>query len=171
MSLSTWWPPRRRLALLAVLLAMATSFTAAALAEGNGLYIRAAQLYALLGVAALVWPALVTVQVVWAQLLMAALLVWGHVPAIYLVPVVAGVVATAELLTTVARLDTPMERDPHDAVTRMGVAAAVAAGVFTAVGLAASLPGPTGLLAVVIASAALAWVATLLVRRALRDGS
>ena len=79
-----------------------------------------------------------------------------------LVPAIAGVVATAELLAVVARLDTQLERDPGDYLSRTAVAALVGGGVFGAVGLLSGIPGPTGLVAVGLASGACVLLATML---------
>jgi hypothetical protein len=80
--------------------------------------------------------------------------------------IVAGVVATAELLAIVARLDMPMPRDPRADVSRAGLATAIGLAAFAAVGAATLLPGPGGLPAVVIASAACGLLAVVVGRRA-----
>ena len=104
---------------------------------------------------ALLLPAGVAFQVITGQALVAGLLLAENGPAsVLLVPVVAGVVVTAELLADVARLDTPLRRDLTGAAASAGRAAVVAGGVFGAVMPVGGLPGPTGVLAVVVASGA-----------------
>ena len=121
-----------------------------------------AGLYVFITVAALFLPAGIAVQVITGQALVASLLLRQDGPdPLLLVPVVAGVVATAELLAVVARLDTPLTRDPTDAAARAGRSAAIGGGVFGAVMLVSGLPGPAGPVAVVLASAACVVVAVL----------
>lgn len=79
-------------------------------------------------------------------------------------PIVGGGVATAELLAVVARLDVPIERNPGDAVRRVGLAAVIGGGVFGVVALAGGLPGPTGLVAIAVSARACIVLARLLVR-------
>ena len=64
----------------------------------------------------------------------------------------------------VARLDTPLSSDPRDALPRAGLAAVIGGGVFGAVMLVSAVPGPTGLVAVGLASGARVLLATRLVR-------
>ena len=71
-------------------------------------------------------------------------------------------VPAAELLAVVGRMDAPGARDPGADVRRAGVATVVAAVAFGAVALVGRLPGPTGLLAIVLASAACAGLAIVL---------
>jgi peptidoglycan/LPS O-acetylase OafA/YrhL len=73
-------------------------------------------------------------------------------------------VATAELLAGAARLNMPIERDGREDLRRAGLAAVAGAGVFGAVALVGTLPGPTGLVAVALASGACIVLALLLVR-------
>lgn len=76
----------------------------------------------------------------------------------------AGVVATAELLAIVARLDLPMARDPRENVRRAALAAAIGLAVFGLAGAATLIPGPGGLPAVVTACAACGWLAVWVAR-------
>jgi hypothetical protein len=152
----TWWPARRRLALLA-LLGGALTAALVVFAGGPGRRGDFALLYVGLVSLALLMPPLVTVQVVAGQLLLASLLPWhGAAGALVVAAAMAGVVATAELLATVARLDTPMERRPTGALRRAAAAAAVGAAAWAAVALLAGVPGPSGLLAALLAAAACA---------------
>jgi hypothetical protein len=149
---ATWSPARIRLAALAVLTSMATAALVAALGAGRPASVG---LYVLVTVTALVLPAAVTVQVVVGQALVGQLLLGtGGADLLFAVPALAGVVAAAELLAVVARLDPPLRRGPVGALTRVGMAAAGGAAVFGVVLLMTGLPGPTGLLAVVLAAGA-----------------
>jgi hypothetical protein len=160
---AAWWPARRRLALMAVATAALTAAAVAALGASDT-HALAAGLYMLVAVAAVFLPDAIPVQVIGGQLLAASLLVGGSVDLLLLLPVVAGVVATAELLAVVGRMDAPGERDPRADVRRAGGATGLAAAVFGAVALVGRVPGPTGLLAVVLASAACAGLAIVLAR-------
>ena len=151
--MNTWSRERVRLAGWAIGLAVATAVLVPLLDP----YARipGSLLYVAVAVGALFSPAGIAVQVIVGLGLMGQLLLGEVGPdPVLLAPVMAGVVATAELLAAVARMDTPVACDPDDARPRTGMAAAVAAGVYGAVVLAAGIPGPTGLLAVVLASVA-----------------
>ncbi len=163
-----WSPTRRRLASLALLAAAMTGVVGTVL-DGSGSYIYGAGAYVMIVVLALFVPAAIAVQVIAGQVLVGGLLLGLDGTAVLmLVPAFAGVVATAELLAMVAWLDTPVQRDPGDALPRAGLAALIGGGVFGAVTLASGLPGPGGLVAVVLASAACVVLATRLVRNAAR---
>lgn len=160
--LGVWSPARWRCAVWAVLTAAATG-TLAFVLDPSGQVLGPA-LYVVVATGAILVPAGVAAQVMGGQLLLGSLLVGqGGPDPLLLLPSVAGVVATAELLAVVARLDTPLARGAPDAFGRAGLAAAVGVGAFAAVVLAGDLPGPTGLLAVVLASGAVAAVAARMV--------
>jgi hypothetical protein len=161
---TTWWPARRRFALLAMLTAVLTAALAASVG-GPDWHRDLALLYVGVAAVALLSPAAITVQVVVGLLVVASLLP-GHsgIETLLLAPAIVGIVATAELLAAVARLDTPIEPRPRGDLGRASVAALMGGGVYAAVALAAGLPGPTGLLAVCLASAACALLAMLLGR-------
>lgn len=162
---ATWWPGRRRLAALAVLTALATGALAAALGGGSG-YVTVAWAYTILAGAAVVVPAAITAQVVAGQIILAGLLLGpaGATP-LSLVPILAGVIVTAELLAVVARLDTPLERDARDALSGAGFAATVGGSVFAGVGLvAAAAPSLPTLVSVGVAALACLALAGLLLR-------
>ncbi len=162
--MSTWSPARQRLASLAVLLATLTGAVGTVL-DGSSSYVYGAGAYVMIAVLALFVPAAIAVQVIAGQVLVGGLLMGQDGPAaLMLVPAFAGVVATAELLTMVAWLDTPLQRDPSDALPRAGLAAVIGGGVFGAVMLVSGLPGPGGLVAVGLASGACVLLATRLVR-------
>ena len=161
---TTWWPARRRFALLAMLMAALTAVLATSVG-GPGWHRDLALVYVAIVAAALVSPAVITIQVL-AGLLVVASLLPGRsgIEALLLAPAIVGVVATAELLAVVARLDTPIERRPGGDLGSASVAAVVGGGVYAVVVLVAALPGPGGLLAVCLASTAFALLAMLLSR-------
>ena len=166
--MSTWSRARLRLASLAVLLATLTGAVGTVL-DGSSSYVYGGGAYVMIAVLALFVPAAITVQVIAGQVLVGSLLMGLEGPtALMLVPAFAGVVATAELLAMVAWLDTPLQRDPSDALPRSGLAAVIGGGVFGAVMLVSGLPGPGGLVAVGLASGACVVLATRLVRNAAR---
>lgn len=162
---TAWWPGRRRLAIVAATVTVLTAVLYILLG-GAAAHLDLAAIYVLVAMGALFSPAAVTAQVIAGQALAGSLLTSPQGPRpLLLVPVLAGVVATAELLAAVARLDASVERSATEGLGRMGAAAVVGAGVYAAVALVGDLPGPTGLLAVVLASGAFAGAAWLLVRR------
>lgn len=156
---------RRRLGSLALLCA---TLTGAAVAGLGG---SVPQLYGglvYLGIAAvsLRAPGAIATQVVVGQLLVASLLVGPGAPhPLLALPLVAGVVATAELLGGLHRLDKPLEREAGGDLRGIGTAVAVAGSAYGAVALLGAIPGPTGLLAVALASAACVGMALLFARR------
>lgn len=173
MAATGWWPARRRLAALAVATAMLTA-AASVMLGGPGRY-GFEVAYVGIAVVATFLPAAITLQVIVGQLLLARLLVEGSGgAALTLVPLMAGIVVTAELLAVVARLDMPLERDPRGVYTEVGLAAVVAGGVFCLVLAVGDLPGPGGLVAICVGSGACVVLATLMPRprsepRALQD--
>jgi len=149
-----WSGARIRVAAAAVLVSAATGAVTVGVGGsteqfyGAGLYVAVAALAAFM-------PPVIAIQVVGGQALVASLLMsQGGWTLLLLVPSVAGVVATAELLAVVARLDSPIWRESGHTVSAAGRAAVMGAGVFGAVALVGAIPGPTGLLAVVLASGA-----------------
>lgn len=114
---------------------------------------------------ALITPAAITVQVVWGLALLGRFLVAppGSNPSL-LILAVAGIIFTAELLAIVARMDTPFQNDPRDDFPRAGISALIGGVVFGAVFLLSGIRGPTGLIAVILASGACVLLAFLLVR-------
>ncbi len=125
-----------------------------AVAVGGDASPYAAVVYVAAVALALFVPAAITAQVIGGQML-AGLLLMGGGPIAWVgaALIVAGVVATAELLAEVARLDTPLRRDPVGALPRATMAAAVGGTMVAAVLLAHGLPELTGLAAVALASA------------------
>jgi hypothetical protein len=146
---------------------------------GPEAYARLAAAWILIAAVGLFWPTAMTVVVVGGQMLTGMLLL-GPTP-VRLLPLVlamAGVVATAELLGLVDRLNTPLERGARSELNRAGASAVVGGVVFAAVVAVGKLPGPTGLVAVALASGACVVLAILLLgqgpasvpRRASRSG-
>lgn len=165
-ALGDWSVDRVRLAALALAASLATGALLAVVDPGGGFGSRGL-LYAGVTSLALFLPAGVAAQVVLGQILIAALLIGGEgIDVVLLLPAMAGVVATAELLAVVARLDTPVRREAGGALRRAGSAAALGGGVFVGVGLAGAIPGPAGLLAVLLASGACVLLAARLARGA-----
>jgi hypothetical protein len=119
--------------------------------------------------AAIYSPAWITVQVIGGQIMAASLLLGpGAMRPVAGIPIIAAVIATAELLAAAARLDTPFARANGGEVRRTTLAAAIGGAVFGAVALAGGVPGPTGLIAVTIASAGCLFLGLLLFDRAPR---
>jgi hypothetical protein len=164
------WPPaRRRVAALAVLVAVLTGTGMAALAA-HGWQVLGAAAYVGAAAAGLVVPGAIGVAVVGGVGLAGSLMLgpWAVGPLV-LLPVVAGVVATAELLALAGRLDTPVERNPGAELRQAGLATAMAAAVYGVVAVVGAVPGPTGFLAVVVAAAGGVGVAALLMRAGTAD--
>jgi len=152
------------MAVLAVATALLTATLAVAVG-GRGVTSDLATLYVACAVAALFYPAMITIQVLLGQLLLGLVLMRGEGGAsALLIPTLAVVVITAELLAIVARWDTPLPRDPRAELPGVITAGVMGGAVFAVVMLAAVLPGPRGFLAVGLASAACAGLATMLVR-------
>lgn len=165
--MTTWWPARRRVAALAVLMAALTGAAGAALGASDG-HVYGAGAYVVIVMVALFYSGGITAQVIGGQVLAGSLLSGLDGPAtLILLPVLASVVLTAELLGIVARLDTPLEREPTRDVQGAALATVIGGGVFAAVVLVGDLPGPTGLTAIALASGACGLLAILLAKKAL----
>lgn len=122
--------------------------------------------YAALVALAIFVPAAITPQVIAGQLMAGVLwLQGGDAAAVSALLVIGSVVATAELLAEVARLDSPLGRRPSGALGRVGAALAIACVVFALLASAGELPGVTGLVGVALGAAVCAWVAVGFVRR------
>jgi len=160
-----WSPARRRTAALALATAVLTAIGGGTLSQATG-HLYGAVGYVIIAAAALFSPGWITVQVIGGQLLVASILLAPAPPTPLLVlPLVAGIIVTAELLAMVARLDTAPERESGPDLARVAVAGTVGAVVFAAVLLLGTLPGPRGLAAVALASAACLLLGLLLARR------
>ncbi|MGH7576731.1 MAG: hypothetical protein ACREM1_16610 [Longimicrobiales bacterium] len=152
---------RQNFAAGAVVVATLTGAAAAALG-GSGVHVLGAGAYILIVLAALFFPAAIIAPVIAGQLLAANILLRGDGHALVLLPVVAGVIATAELISVVTRLHTTPERDPAPDRRRAGVAVLIGGSIFAVVALAGRLPGPTGIMAIAFAAAACLVLALLL---------
>jgi hypothetical protein len=86
------------------------------------------------------------------------------------VPPVAGVILAAELLSIMARMDTPFDSHPRRDLRRAGLSVLIGAGVFGAVIHASPLPGPVGFLAVGLAAGSCVGVAVLLAKEVDGEG-
>lgn len=161
-SFGTWPSPRRGAAALAVTTAFVTAAAILAFA-GDESWSLGPALYLFVTVCALVFPAAIAVQVVGGQVL-----VWGLLSSspdfapLSALPVVVGIILTAELLAIVARLDTPLLPASAGSFADVGKAALIGGFAFAVVVLAGAMPGPGGLAAVIVASAACAGIANLL---------
>jgi hypothetical protein len=152
--LGVWSAARLRLAGLAITSSLATGVLISILA-GSGLWSLGAGVYLAATGLGLLVPAGIAAQVVAAQVLVASLLLRADGPSVLLLaPAVAGAIVTAELLTSVARLDMPIGREASEALPGAGFAAALGGAVFVTVVLAGAASGPGGLLAVALASGA-----------------
>lgn len=159
-----WWPERRRAAVLALVSAVATGATAGALG-GPGWHLYGGAAYVVLVGLALLAPAAITAQVIGGQLLVGSVLLAPDGPApLYVLPLVATVVLTAELLGVAARLDLPFRRAAGEDLRRTAVAAVIGGAAYAVVVLAAALPGPSGLMGIGLASAACILLAVVVVR-------
>lgn len=156
-------PARQRLAAMAVLMAILTGTGTAALGE-SGSHILGAGAYVVATLAALYSPGAIIAQVIVGQLLAAGLVLGrGDSTTLFVLPVIVSVVATAELLAAVGRSATAPDRDPGDDLRTTVVTISIASVVFGVVAIIGRLPGPTGILAIALASAACVVLAFLLV--------
>lgn len=158
-------PTRRHLETTVMTAAVLTALPAALLADGTG-PVYAATAYMAGAMLALFNPAALFVQVIAGQALVATLLLGADPPG-PLIPVlmVAAVVATAELLAMVGRMRAVRGAGQGGELRMAGSAALTAGLAFGAVLLIGALPGPSGLGAIVVTSAACALAAWLLVRQ------
>lgn len=165
----TLWPSARRwLAAAALAAAVVTSLVGAALAGPT------AGWFALGHVVAAAW-ALTDRRIVVGQVGAGVALAWSLVPGTDdpvagVVVVVAGVVATSELLGSTHRLGMVVERDPRPELLRAALATGAAV-VLSAVTVAASaLPGPSGAVATGVATLGCV-VAAVALRQTARAGA
>ena len=161
---ATWSRARLRFAAMAVATAVITAaFMAATGPEATA----GAVLYVLVTLGALFFPAGITFQVMAGLVLAGRLLLESDGTALIPVALIlSGIVLTAELLAVVARLDSPLWRDPSGSFARALMAAGGAALVAALVLLVSELPGPAGLLAAIVAALACGAMAARLVRQA-----
>lgn len=130
---------------------------------GPGLPSFLAAIYVLTALLALFFPAAIAVQVILGQALVGALLVGLSPPLVpALVLLVAGVILNAEVLAVVARMDTSIDSDPREDLPRAGQAALIGGCVFGVALVLTRIPGPTGLMAVLLASLAVMGLAAMM---------
>ena len=147
----------------AALIAAVITAAAGTLYGGSVSHLYGAAAYVAIALAALSAPPLITVQVIAGQLLVASLLLRPEAPPFpVLLTMVTAVVATAELLALVARIRTSVDFGPREEVHRVARSAGVGGVVFGLVVLLGRVPGPTGIAAIGLASAACIIVAVVL---------
>lgn len=152
----------RRLGGAALIAAVLTAAAGAAYG-GSVWHLYGAAAYVAVALAALSAPPLITVQVIAGQLLVASLLLRPVAPPFpVLLTMVTTVVATAELLALVARIRTSVDFGPGEEVHRVARSAVVGGVVFGLVVLLGRVPGPTGIAAIGLASAACIIIAVVL---------
>lgn len=110
--------------------------------------------YVAAGTAALVRPIAVTIQTVLGMGLAASLILSGRADPLFIVPVVAGTILAAELLGHYWTESLPFKPERHSSAAAAVGPVLVAGGVYALVLMAGSLPGPTGMGAVLLAAAA-----------------
>ncbi|TVP55155.1 MAG: hypothetical protein EA351_11440 [Gemmatimonadales bacterium] len=166
--MSDWTPMRRLLAALALLTAVLTGVTGVAMGGTAG-HAFAAAVFVGLAVAAAVSRGAIPWMIVAGQGFAASLL-FTPVPLelLSLLPIVGGVLVSAELLAVVGRLEPSFARDPSDDLRRVGISALIGVGVFAVVaamiGALDRIPVPTGLAAVALAVGACVVLAVLFIR-------
>jgi hypothetical protein len=154
-------------ATVAVLVALLTGGGIVWLAAASAAHVVGAGVYVACVWISLTIPAAIVAQTVVGLVLVGSLLVAAGGPdPLTLAPLVAGVVATAELLGVAFRMNAPIERAPAGDLARAGANTVAAVAVFGLVSLASALPGPRGIVAIGLASAACAALAVVLVRSA-----
>lgn len=165
--MTTWWPQRRRVAKVAMYTATLTGSLSVLL----GATIFDAVLYVAVSLVAVFSPAAIAVQVILGLVLIGGLALAGDgLGPLLVLPLLAGVVATAESLGVVAELDLPIERDLEDSLPRVATATGIAVAVFGTVSLIVGIGGPGGWVATLVASGACAALAALLLGQAVAKG-
>ncbi|MEZ4423587.1 MAG: hypothetical protein R3E98_09265 [Gemmatimonadota bacterium] len=151
--LERWGPARVALALLALALGVAT----ARAFHVAGAPAQLALVYGALVLGAVQVPAAITLQVVAGQVLLAGWVLRSSGPLgpealLRLGATLFAVVATAELLAAVARLDLPVRRGASGELPRTAFAASLAALCFLLLLPLRRVPGPGGLAGVLAAA-------------------
>lgn len=155
----SWRTDARRIASIALFTAAVTG-AASAVIGASAWHVLGAFGYIAAAAVALLAPGALVVQVVGGLMLVGSLLLDRDWPtALLVLPLVAAVVVTAELIAFAARLSTPFDRSPGHDLRRAGIAAVIAGAVYGIVVLAGTLPGPTGVMAIALGSAACALLA------------
>jgi hypothetical protein len=149
---------------MAVLTATGTGAVAAALG-GTGSHVWGAGAYVAVSGIALFSPGAIAAQVILGQVLAGSLLLAPDGPApLLLLPLVVGVVVTAELLGCSSGADVPVPALSAGALRRVGGTAVLGGGAFGTVVWIGGLSGPTGIEALALAAAACVALAGLLAR-------
>lgn len=159
----TIWP-RGRVGMVVITLVTAAATAALAAWAGDG----PGHVLAGAGFVAATVAALESPRVVWLPVLVGVGLSWSLLEgregteALVMVPVIVGVVATAELIAVVARLEMIVRRNPVDDLARVGLLAAVAAVGTLLTLVLGSIEGPGGFAALALAAGACVVLAVLL---------
>ncbi len=155
---------RHRLAFLAIVAATLTSAGAVA-ARGPEFHGMVALLHLGAALGAIVVPPAIVAQIVTGTLLTAGTLYApGGARPLLLLPLLVGVVLTAELLGRLLRMDRPLDGEIRREVLEAGAMALLAGVVGGIVLLAGSLPGPSGPAGTALAAGAAIAVAVVLAR-------
>lgn len=150
--LTTLWPPARLgVAAAAVLVAAVTAVLAALTSDQSGA-VRIGVLHVGVTVIAALRPGAVRLQVGVGVALAASMLVGVEGTAVAVVPVVTGVVATAELLGLAGQMGTVVPRDPGPGLQRVALTTGIGALTAGATLVAGFLGGPGGLAATLLAA-------------------
>ena len=162
----SWTAGRIRLTIL-VLLTAALTAVAGEAAGGLAWPLRGTLAYLAAVVVALFRPGFILAQLVVGQILVVSVLLAPGGPGLgRVIPVMALVVATAEVLGLAARARVPMDLDPRAGLRRAGMAALVGGSAFAVVGSAQAIPGPSGITATALAAAGCVLLAFGLTRSA-----
>lgn len=166
--MNPWSRARRSLAVLAFSAAVLTGLGAGTLGGGLGHALGAAA-YVVVAAIAVFSPTAIAIQVVAGQALAAGVLL-GPTDAgfVAVLPLVVGVVVTAEMLGAVARLGITPGRDPRTGLRRSGLAGFLGGATFGLVALLIGLEGPGGLTGLALAGGGCVLLAALLIRNARR---
>lgn len=166
--MTPWSRVRRSLAVLAFSAAVLTGLGAGTLGGGLGHALGAAA-YVVVATIAVFSPAAIAIQVVGGQALATGVLL-GPAGAgfVAVLPLVVGVIVTAELLGAVARLGITPGRDAKTELRRSGLAGLLGGATFGVVALLIGLGGPGGLAGLALAGGGCVLLAALLVRNARR---
>jgi hypothetical protein len=155
----TVWPPARQGLVAATLVAGALTATGVVAAGAGGWSTTAAVAFVVTVMWAVADPRSLGAAVVAGALACAAVLIDARDTVVAVVPLVAGVVATAELAAAAGRVGMVVLRDPVPEVRRVGLAVAIALVTSGSVVAASSLPGPDGLVATAVGAAGAALLA------------
>ena len=155
----TVWPPARQGLVAATLVAGALTATGVVGAGAGGWSTTAAVAFFVAVMWAVADPRSLGAAVVAGALACAAVLIDASDTVVAVVPLVAGVVATAELAAAAGRVGMVVLRDPVPEVRRVGLAVAIALVTSGSAVAASTLPGPDGLVATAVGAAGAALLA------------